>query len=604
VSGGWTDSKAETPSPGTVTNPLIESWEFAEAVGAYDFRADTQQTLRPRSVPGMIGQTSQSVNMSLDGEMVSPYEAHLTVRMERAGLDPTPVTLVQEGSQTYVLKDGEKIPTQNPLGALAPTGNYASYLAAAENVAPCEGETFLPGTVACYTYDINGKRFAEFIRDQMQALLDRNPGALPSGAEVKVAPSPQLVKMSGTGKVMLDANNLPLRLVLNIDMPEVNQLYDSKSRAVVDFEFDPAAVQAAMDARTHDESLSGHLDLGNIDFSGLITFLVTVIPASLLVACRRRRWFYGAVAVTVVLSMVSVPLVQAAAYSRYFGGQVQAAEALNELFTLAGVTEAAPNGVEPRPNLKSAQAIETFEPSAYCGKDAGVNRDTDGDGLADDAEYCLGTNPYTSDSDYDGLSDGLETAGFEYNGKTWYSNPLRPDSNGDGQNDSLEWKTDDGYAAEWDLDGDGTPNIWDFDDDGDGVGDGLDYSPHSRTGYILGASGGGDAFAFDITGQYNGYVYLDMQVQPSDVNHLRYGVTALDWRSPDAQGQITELNGSVDDVRLIPMLEVETNVPPNYDLAQEYGVTVFTDTLGVGVQRLSIPLHLRRSTHTSSPPFV
>ena len=166
LSAGWTAGQTKANSLAAPTDPLQESWEFAEAVGVYDFGAEVQQTLRPRAIPEMIGQTSQSVNMSLDGQALSPHEAQLTVRMEGAGLDPTPVTLAQQGNQTFILKDGQKTPTQNPFGGLAPTGSYVSYLAAAENVAACEEEILLPGAVACYTFDIDGRQFAEYTRDQ------------------------------------------------------------------------------------------------------------------------------------------------------------------------------------------------------------------------------------------------------------------------------------------------------------------------------------------------------------------------------------------------------------------------------------------------------
>ena len=172
------DPAARTNLTGS-SNPLQSSWEFAESIGAYRFSVDAQQSLRPRPDPQMIGQTSQTVKTYVDGEMVSPYEAHLTLRLEGAGIDPTPVALLQEGSRTFVLKDGEKISTQNPLSTLLPNGNYASYLAAAENVAPCEEGSLLPGSVACYIFDIDGKRFARFTRDQMQAMLNDNPDGLP-----------------------------------------------------------------------------------------------------------------------------------------------------------------------------------------------------------------------------------------------------------------------------------------------------------------------------------------------------------------------------------------------------------------------------------------
>lgn len=50
--------------------------------------------------------------------------------------------------------------------------------------------------------------------------------------------------------------------------------------------------------------------------------------------------------------------------------------------------------------------------------------DTDGDGLTDEEEVGLGTDPLEADTDGDGLFDGEETA-------TYQTDPLNPDSDGD-----------------------------------------------------------------------------------------------------------------------------------------------------------------------------
>lgn len=73
--------------------------------------------------------------------------------------------------------------------------------------------------------------------------------------------------------------------------------------------------------------------------------------------------------------------------------------------------------------------------------------DSDGDGLTDDQELQLGTNPNQADSDDDGVSDGDEV-------NVYGSNPLSRDSDGDGLTDGEEvrLKTD---PTNPDTDGDG-----------------------------------------------------------------------------------------------------------------------------------------------------
>ncbi len=61
-------------------------------------------------------------------------------------------------------------------------------------------------------------------------------------------------------------------------------------------------------------------------------------------------------------------------------------------------------------------------------QDTGI--DTDGDGLSDQQEYDLGSDPFDSDSDDDGLNDGKE---LELG-----TDPNKADSDGDGFTDGDE----------------------------------------------------------------------------------------------------------------------------------------------------------------------
>jgi hypothetical protein len=84
--------------------------------------------------------------------------------------------------------------------------------------------------------------------------------------------------------------------------------------------------------------------------------------------------------------------------------------------------------------------------------------DTDGDGLPDTVEVILGTDINSTDSDFDQLDDYNETI-------LYFSDPLEMDSNFDGLADNFE-VTD---VLSLDIDSDGVSNIWDFDNDDDGV---------------------------------------------------------------------------------------------------------------------------------------
>ena len=105
--------------------------------------------------------------------------------------------------------------------------------------------------------------------------------------------------------------------------------------------------------------------------------------------------------------------------------------------------------------------------------------DTDGDGLNDQQEALLGTNPLNPDTDGDGLTDGQEVL-------THFTNPLNPDTDGDGLTDGYEVNTSLTNPRVSDTDGDGlsdgyevnisTTNPLVADTDGDGINDGPEVT--------------------------------------------------------------------------------------------------------------------------------
>lgn len=210
-------------------NGLQAAWERARDVGAYSFTADVEQTLIPRPLPSMIGQTDQRVDMRMEGEVALPDYAHLQLRFEGSGLDVPPLELIQDGAETYLLKDGEKIPVENPAGLASPTGDYLGYLAAAENVQQLPSPASPPelggqgGGLTRYTYDINGPRFAEYVRDQMAEQLSSE---LPPN--VTLSPSPLFQRVTGHGELWVDANGLPRRQVVDLEIPEITQEYHAR----------------------------------------------------------------------------------------------------------------------------------------------------------------------------------------------------------------------------------------------------------------------------------------------------------------------------------------------------------------------------------------
>jgi hypothetical protein len=110
--------------------------------------------------------------------------------------------------------------------------------------------------------------------------------------------------------------------------------------------------------------------------------------------------------------------------------------------------------------------------------------DDDGDGLTNDQEEKLGTDPFNKDTDGDGLWDGSEVN--EHN-----TDPLNQDTDRDGLSDGAEVNQYGTNPLNLDTDGDGLSdgdevneygtNLLNPDTDGDGLSDGAEVSQHGTS---------------------------------------------------------------------------------------------------------------------------
>lgn len=149
--------------------------------------------------------------------------------------------------------------------------------------------------------------------------------------------------------------------------------------------------------------------------------------------------------------------------------------------------------------------------------------DTDGDGLSDDDEAIIGTDPNNPDTDGDGLKDGVEV-------HVVGTDPLDPDSDGDGLTDGDEVGGDPEDPR--DTDGDGDIDALDPDDDGDAIPTATEIADGAEHGNDIDADGkpnwldtesDGDGVpdTFDGTGDLDADgvpSYLDPDETPTDTD--------------------------------------------------------------------------------------
>ncbi|MBA4311261.1 MAG: hypothetical protein C0417_01385 [Chlorobiaceae bacterium] len=125
--------------------------------------------------------------------------------------------------------------------------------------------------------------------------------------------------------------------------------------------------------------------------------------------------------------------------------------------------------------LKDGEEVHTYKTDP-------LNKDTDGDGLTDGEEVLIyHTNPLNKDTDGDGLTDGDEVLNYK-------TDPLKPDTDGDGLKDGDEVLKHKTNPLKIDTDGDGLgdgdevlkylTNPLQIDTDGDGLTDGDEVLKH------------------------------------------------------------------------------------------------------------------------------
>jgi len=631
-----------SPAAARPTTPevsLRDVWRNARQSGAYHFAADIHQTIIPKPTILNVGRESKQDAVHLEGETSLPdRQLHLTLWSQGGSVAnaSTGVEIRVEGDRAYARRganDWQEI--NNFAGVFAPQGDFMAFLSAARDVervvSSGERDVAPHSTLYAqrYTFRIDGRSYAAYLRDQMERYLAEK-GELPPGVRLDV--SKAYAEMSGDGELWVNENGLPVRQILRLRLPSRDDSQDVRAEVTVDF--------------SNFRPLPSAFRLLPSDLAPIAYRLSLIAGASLLslaiAVYGRSRKLYAAIALVVSVSMVFTPLLesaQAASFADQQAAQEQAArerekesdmeQTLRRLLAepqfnphvnpldAANLERAFENSqrsnvvsrmMMPLTNQQSAVNNQQSS-SSVTDCDADDPKDDDQDGLTNGNECVLGTAPDVDDSDNDGIQDGDEVKGFQHNGKTWYTNPLEADTNKDGLDDGREWRTgnqNDGDPPP-DMDGDGTPDLFDLDNDGDGVPDHLDLSP-----YYKGDQTYTDKSPFELildNLEQGQPTLVEFQLRPTDPKHLWYAFNVLDWPNGDRQGQMQDADGRTfydednntsrspndnGDVKVIPMLELRiTGDPDNLpsdtcedDEGQPYTCYPELDNYGVSVRKL------------------
>lgn len=633
-------------------HPALAAWERVRQAGSYHFAADITQITTPLATVTNVGRTSTRNAFAMQGAT----DLHKETMQMRLWSEGGSVLLPGDGMEMRV-EDGKAYARQggqeweevdSGLGAFAPGGDFLGYLVGARDLHEAGSETrTLPTgeTVSFtrYTFTINGPRLAMQMRERLERQLTEQ-GELPPGIALDAPKS--YAEMTGSGELWVGSNGLPLRQILHVQFPpEKNQV---------------TSAEISINFSRYGQVPGGAWALGLGNWGVMVgdwavALLPTLVALGLvvsltvaLVVLRRSRRAQVLAALGLVGIMVFEPLLlnlklaefgrtQTAAAAEQAQQQAQETArqaALGRLGQptvdphadpLAALSQDVPATSEAIQRIGLGQANELGLP-VLPENDDGL--DTDGDGLTDVQEGLIGTSPTLADSDGDGLPDGAEVRGFRFADRNWYSDPNEPDTNLDGIADS-ETVTLTGTGGQQSItnpqnaDDDNIPDLFDDDNDNDGVPNTLDLSPNRSLGNR-------DVLNFSITNLGDGKPTLvDFQFRPAEARHLQLAGNVLDWPE-DRQGTIqdgdngtfasadpqnTDPLDSQGDMRLVPMLEIrasteggaatnlplttprvtvdlaavgDSNVAGRVTLAEQGGNVVVTEDLPASATRLEL----------------
>ncbi|MDX1413779.1 MAG: LamG-like jellyroll fold domain-containing protein [Candidatus Promineifilaceae bacterium] len=604
-------------------------WERVRQSGAYEFSSDLRQVQTPLPTAVNAGRKASETAVHISGKTDLDADSLYMTLWSNGGSVTTPETGVQfklENGRSYARKAGGPWqPADDISGSFAPGGDMLAYLQAADNVVRHEPQlrrTPLGSLlITRYTFDVNGYRFALYMKNQLQ-----QQDGLPPGMAVEL---PKMyADMTGTGELWVGQNGLPLRQQFDLHFPDRDDTSTRMDITVNFSNFAPIPTTSTLSALG--SSLAGTVAgvLSPRGFLPIPATLATLAFVAMLIRRQQTKRLYRVVALSIVITLLISPLLSSVHVAAYGAEQIarqksqemkqEEQEAQQEMLDKLLTPSFDPH-TDPLQQARLRQAkIDRYQPSHQAGLNQDVtsstssdspyfdsscetdpNTDADGDGLTNLEECLVGTLPGTADTDGDMLEDGVEVKGAlivnpDTTSKTWYSDPLIQDTNLDGLGDGREWLNDeDGDGVPDDTDGDGTPDFWDLDNDGDGVPDDKDLSPYSSTQDQAPYSGE-NPMQLTINNLNSGQlVKVEFQITPTNADHLWYTNNVLDWPDNDLQGQIQDSDGatfySLDntldpnpndngDMRLIPMLEIEITGDndnlPSQEILNQFGISV------------------------------
>ncbi|MEM8856826.1 MAG: LamG-like jellyroll fold domain-containing protein [Chloroflexota bacterium] len=588
-------SNPPVPFEPTPADVVTTAWDLAKSMEAYSYSSDIKQTSYPLPSLANSGRQPNEDRLSLDGAIDTAADT-MTLTLLQSSSPNTPIEIIASSETTRArVGTGPWEDIDSITDMFAPGRDPLGFLNAAAHIQLGETRQFDfglgPAVYTQYTFQLDGAAYASYMRAQLEAQLFKY-GRPPAGLRLNTADI--YGNMTGTGEIWIDGAGLPVRLIIDMEMP-ANE-HNGRSLSLVTTSFSGFEnMGPVVGGQWSVVGGQGPMDSGLSAFKsrlpsiGLISGVMLVVTLMFATYKKTRRGIsngqraignanrthrssinvHRLLSTVLIFGFVGTPLIQARQTHAFMSNLHAEITQSEERKTAAEEEQIAYDSATTTPwdpNLSPAENFAHSPASKGLLLATASGTDTDGDGLLDEDETAwgtdindsdsdddtlsdgeevnvLGTSPTQADTDGDGISDQLEVGGFSYNGQMWYSNPFEEDSNLDGILDGQEcgvWLSGstnfDENAICPDSDADGTPNLADSDNDGDGVPDKQDLSPDTFGATIYGQNNPLNVSLQNYT--VDKPVLFDLMFVPTNAQHLNYQGHILDWPTGDTLGQI------------------------------------------------------------------
>ncbi len=223
-------SRADTPDA-----IVADVWRNTQRAGSYAFDAEITQYTIPVATASNIGKSAERNDIRLVGSADLAHAGlNLTLFSQGGSLldQASGIEFKLEDGRSFArLPDHEWQEVADFSGSTAPNGDFLTYLAGATEIADLGRETRNGISFTRYAYAIDGKAFAEQMRETLSDQL-RASGALAPHANIQ--PAPLLQGMTGNGELWVDDDGLPVRNIVTLNFPAEDGAW-SKTEMTVTF---------------------------------------------------------------------------------------------------------------------------------------------------------------------------------------------------------------------------------------------------------------------------------------------------------------------------------------------------------------------------------